>query len=198
MGRCPPPDLRRPPRAPESPSARLCGTVRKGSALTSPERPGITAGHDAQHDDRTTATVRLDDESAAAQRRAWARAVLAGDVRTFDEWAAQPAVQTDAGADAGSEAGASDDRPLPSDAALELVRRVTAALAPTEPGTLRDRLRADVVADVLRLAADGTGTAHGSGAADEVDAELVGELLAGVFVRTLALVDEARAEVARG
>ncbi|MFC0706864.1 hypothetical protein [Cellulomonas uda] len=186
--------------------------MRKGSALTSPERPGITAGHDAQHDDRTTATVRLDDERAAAKRRAWARAVLAGDVRTFDEWAAEPAVQTDGGADggadagseAGSEAGAEDDRPLPSDAALELVRRVTAALAPTEPGTLRDRLRADVVADVLRLAADGTGTAHGmgtthaSGAADEVDAELVGELLAGVFVRTLALVDEARAEVARG
>ncbi|ASR55052.1 hypothetical protein [Cellulomonas sp. PSBB021] len=142
--------------------------------------------------------MRLDDESAAAQRRAWARAVLAGDVRTFDEWAAQPAVQTDGGADAGSEAGASDDRPLPSDAALELVRRVTAALPPTEPGTLRDRLRADVVADVLRLAADGTGTAHGSPAVDEVDAELVGELLAGVFVRTLALVDEARAEVARG
>ncbi|WP_444665047.1 hypothetical protein ACT17Q_05470 [Cellulomonas sp. CW35] len=85
-----------------------------------------------------------------------------------------------------------DGDPAPSAGALELLRRVTEALPPGEAGSLRDLLHADVVSDVQRLAVRGTGTR------DEVDAEIVGELLAGVYARTLALVAEARAEVPRG
>lgn len=136
----------------------------------------------------------LAEESVA--RRAWVRAVLAGEARTFEAWSSGSVGSAGSVGEAcvTSDDVASDDLPA-SAPALELVRRVNQALPVGEPGSLRERLRADVVADVLRLAPRDPAA---TGATDEVDAALVGDLLAGVFERAIALVDEARAEVARG
>jgi len=120
----------------------------------------------------------------ADDRRSWVLAVLAGEARPFAAWVA-------AGRPAAPGTPVAAPEPPPTAAALELVRRLNAALPP-DGDELLATLRRDVVADVLR-AAPGDPDADPTAAPDEVDASLVGELLAGVLTRTLALEDEARA-----